>query len=242
MLHFVGELVIMVLHEEQERVKTLLTDTITLLCRNGLTFKSEFNISALIGITLDKDNVFLVDIRETIKNSVPSEDADSDASSTSSTERLKRKRRRRKRLRESVESANSGSDDEQEPPEKQSTASADIKQEAVNIDDEDSQELVFVKNEPATMQAAYPSPGFGSLNQDSFSASAAVSQGNSSQFSSPIAELPSAIPPSWESFQQSDPPGSQPSSMQQTSQHIAIPSADPSQVGTQKQHFVLLFY
>ena len=52
---------------DQLRVKTLLTETIILLCKNGLHFKKEFSIEGLIGITLDDENVFLVNIKETIK-------------------------------------------------------------------------------------------------------------------------------------------------------------------------------
>ena len=54
------------LRTDQQRVKTLLKDTITLLCKNGLHFKSEFGIEAVIGITLDKQDVFLVSIHETV--------------------------------------------------------------------------------------------------------------------------------------------------------------------------------
>lgn len=57
----------MVLKTDQERIKALLKDTITLLCRNGLSFKTEFAVEALIGITLDKDDVFLVSINEIIR-------------------------------------------------------------------------------------------------------------------------------------------------------------------------------
>lgn len=57
----------MVLSADRQRVKTLLTETITLLCKNGLHFKTEFSIEALIGITLDEDDVFLVSIKETIR-------------------------------------------------------------------------------------------------------------------------------------------------------------------------------
>ena len=56
----------MVLKANRERVKALLTDTITLLCKNGLNYQSEFAIEALIGITLDRDDVFLFSIKETI--------------------------------------------------------------------------------------------------------------------------------------------------------------------------------
>lgn len=52
---------------DQERVKTLLTETIILLCKNGLHFKNEFTVEGLIGITIDKNDVFLINIKETIK-------------------------------------------------------------------------------------------------------------------------------------------------------------------------------
>lgn len=51
---------------DQERVKNLLTDTITLLCRNGLQFKTEIKVQGLLGITLDESEVFLVQIDERI--------------------------------------------------------------------------------------------------------------------------------------------------------------------------------
>jgi len=51
---------------DQQRVKSLLTETVTLLCKNGLHFQSEFSIEGLIGITLDNQDVFLVSIKETI--------------------------------------------------------------------------------------------------------------------------------------------------------------------------------
>lgn len=53
---------------DQQRVKELLCETIILLCKNGLHFQSEFCIDALIGITLDQQDVFLVSIKETVKH------------------------------------------------------------------------------------------------------------------------------------------------------------------------------
>lgn len=52
---------------DQQRVKQLLCETITLLCKNGLHFEAEFSIDALIGITLDQREVFLVSIKETVQ-------------------------------------------------------------------------------------------------------------------------------------------------------------------------------
>jgi len=57
----------MVLTADQERVKSLLTETVTLLCKNGLHFQTEFSIEGLIGITLDSQDVFLVSFKENIK-------------------------------------------------------------------------------------------------------------------------------------------------------------------------------
>ena len=51
---------------DQERVKNLLTDTVTLLCRNGLQFQKEIKVQGLLGITLDESEVFLVHIDEKI--------------------------------------------------------------------------------------------------------------------------------------------------------------------------------
>ena len=49
---------------EQERLKNLVSDTVTLLCRNGLAFQDELKIEGLIGITLDNNEVFLVPINK----------------------------------------------------------------------------------------------------------------------------------------------------------------------------------
>ncbi|ESN91566.1 hypothetical protein HELRODRAFT_96284, partial [Helobdella robusta] len=64
----------MILSEEQRRVKALLTETIVLLCKNGLDFKSEFSIEALIGVTLDRNEVLLININESVKNDVDHDD------------------------------------------------------------------------------------------------------------------------------------------------------------------------
>ncbi len=56
----------MMLCEDQEKIKALLADTITLLLKNGLAFKTKFSVEALIGITLDDDKVFLVSINKNV--------------------------------------------------------------------------------------------------------------------------------------------------------------------------------
>lgn len=54
----------MVVKPEQDRVRNLLTDTVTLLCKNGLTYNKEMKVQGLLGITLDEDEVFVVHIDE----------------------------------------------------------------------------------------------------------------------------------------------------------------------------------
>ena len=49
---------------DQERVNNLLRDTVTLLCKNGLTYNDELRVEALIGVTVDSNDVFLVHINE----------------------------------------------------------------------------------------------------------------------------------------------------------------------------------
>lgn len=99
----------MIQKSEQDRVRTLLSDTITLLCRNGLTYKSEICVSALVGITLDKDDVFLVDIRDTFKNSLaPSRMPESDSQTpvNDSQSKVSKKKRRRSSISISSDSDN----------------------------------------------------------------------------------------------------------------------------------------
>lgn len=66
----------MVLKADQQRVKALLTETVTLLCKNGLHFKSELCIEGLIGITLDQEEIFLVNIKEMVKLNKPVTDSE----------------------------------------------------------------------------------------------------------------------------------------------------------------------
>lgn len=100
----------MVLKADQQRVKALLTETITLLCKNGLHFNSELCIDALVGITLDQEDVFLVSIKETIRPQMKPSDKKNniESSDTRSDTALGSRKRRRKRPGES-------SDDEHTP-------------------------------------------------------------------------------------------------------------------------------
>lgn|SRR6218665_848308 len=87
---------------DQLRVKALLTETIMLLCKNGLHFKSEFSIEGLIGITLDGNEIFLVNINETVHHSPEnSSELDADQAAGSNEPSIVRKipRKRRKSSR-----------------------------------------------------------------------------------------------------------------------------------------------
>ena len=57
---------------DQQRVKELLTEAITMLCRSGLNYKTTFSIEGLLGVTLDEDEVFLINIKETSMNQLES--------------------------------------------------------------------------------------------------------------------------------------------------------------------------
>ena len=49
---------------DQERARNLLTDTVTLLCKNGLQYQTELRVQGVLGITLDNNDVFIVHINE----------------------------------------------------------------------------------------------------------------------------------------------------------------------------------
>ncbi len=58
---------------DQDRVSKLLTDTVTLLCKNGLVYNQEIKIQGLLGITLDSKDVFLVQINEVVGGTAATE-------------------------------------------------------------------------------------------------------------------------------------------------------------------------
>ena len=60
----------MVLQDDADRVKHLLAEAISVLCKNGLSFETELSVEGLLGITLDNSDIFLVNINETITNEV----------------------------------------------------------------------------------------------------------------------------------------------------------------------------
>ena len=60
--------------DDQERMRELLTEAVTVLCRNGLSYSSHVDIDGLLGITVDSQDVFLVKISETVDKSSDSHD------------------------------------------------------------------------------------------------------------------------------------------------------------------------
>jgi len=57
---------------EQQRIKRLLTEAISLLCRNSLAFTEDVTVEGLLGITLDKTDILLISINETIQSAFQS--------------------------------------------------------------------------------------------------------------------------------------------------------------------------
>lgn len=58
------------LEDDADRVKHLLAEAITVLCKNGLNFQNELGVEGLLGVTLDNSDIFLVNINETIRKEV----------------------------------------------------------------------------------------------------------------------------------------------------------------------------
>lgn len=56
--------ILITMKPDQDRVRTLLTETVALLCKNGLHYRSELRIQGLLGITVDGEDVFIVPLDE----------------------------------------------------------------------------------------------------------------------------------------------------------------------------------
>lgn len=71
----------MVLKSDKIRLRKMLSDSITVLCRAGLPFQSKVQVEALIGITLDDSEVILLSFKETMSSNgliLSSDSADED--------------------------------------------------------------------------------------------------------------------------------------------------------------------
>ena len=100
---------------ERQRIKALLTEAITVLCKNGLGYKYTCAIEGLLGITLDDEDIFLVNINETIKGAerpppeeeVAKQDQEGAPESPAATASPSATPRRRRRRSNSDQSGNS---------------------------------------------------------------------------------------------------------------------------------------
>lgn len=52
---------------DQEQVKQMLTETILLLCKNGLHFQKQMTVQGLLGVTLDNTDIFMIHLNEVIE-------------------------------------------------------------------------------------------------------------------------------------------------------------------------------
>ena len=50
--------------QDQEKVRSALIETVMMLCKNGVAFESELTVQGLIGITIDRQDVFIVHLNE----------------------------------------------------------------------------------------------------------------------------------------------------------------------------------
>ena len=135
----------MKLREDQERLQGLLKETITLLCKNGLHFKKNFQVKALIGITTDDDSLFMVDINETVGE--PTDGMEGDDSRMDSSMRGSgddgRSRGSRKRPPDGGSHASSSKRNRTDDDFTDDESDADIS----GVKRENDEDLVFVKQE-----------------------------------------------------------------------------------------------
>lgn len=166
----------MVLQErEKDKVRALLVEAITVLCKNGLSYNAELSVEGLIGITLDKKDVFLVNINQSFISSDAevSEDEGKTSISIKSEKHSPSKRaRRRTSGSKRVMSDRSDAEDDShsmtgdslpdtsrlsggEPAHKRKhseTSSIDpdvsVKQEQFDDEDDDDEDLIIMQSEP----------------------------------------------------------------------------------------------
>ena len=158
----------MKLKEDQARIKDLLKDTITLLCKNGLHYRAGFSVEALIGITLDEEDVFLVNIKESVKNEDAKEpqievsvqragdEGDSDEEERSPNKKTHRIGRKRPPDGSPASDLPSPAKHSRAEPDEYSNASEMSKDSMFNVKAEphDDDDLVFIKEEGSDYSAS----------------------------------------------------------------------------------------
>ena len=83
----------MKLREDQVKLTEMLKETVTLLCKNGLQFQQGFTVDALIGITTDDRETFLVMLNESVRDSHLNQNDNADGSDAAGRKyRVSRKR------------------------------------------------------------------------------------------------------------------------------------------------------
>ena len=56
------------MNEEQSKLRKLVTEAVSVLCKNGLTYEHEVCVEGLLGITTDNQDVFLISLNQIIKH------------------------------------------------------------------------------------------------------------------------------------------------------------------------------
>lgn len=64
---------------EQEKVSSLITDTVILLCRTGLAFESEIKLQGTLAVTVDSKHFFVIKIDDVVNDKFPSDVSESRA-------------------------------------------------------------------------------------------------------------------------------------------------------------------
>lgn len=75
---------------DKQRLKSLLEDTVTMVCKSSLV-QQKFTVEGLLGITLENDDVLLININKTIAEEDSSKEDDEEGVVTVSPEPVKRK-------------------------------------------------------------------------------------------------------------------------------------------------------
>ena len=57
----------MVNKKEVDRIRGLLSEAVSVLCKASLSYRTDFHIEGLVGITIDSEEIFLVKLDEIVK-------------------------------------------------------------------------------------------------------------------------------------------------------------------------------
>jgi hypothetical protein len=188
----------MVLSPDQDRVCSMLKDTITLLCKNGLNFKNKFSINALIGVTLDDEDVFLISMNEIVKSvKLKSDSVDSSSGEENNGMKAECRRKRKKQAHHKHESSESDlsntelEDDDSRLSDKPTPAKV-IKGETDNADLADD-EVMFIKQERREADNSFDNHWSQSLSRSNMNFSSDFPNLNTESQSFPLSDV-SLIP------------------------------------------------